>query len=803
MKLYGFRAGKQQYQVRTPYFFKLNRSDNNHSMNTLQADDTREICDLQTARGEKCSQWNFNCEPRAHPVCVKVSNNLRVTVLSQTVLRIEYNGAKKFENRPSQQIWFRSRPAVKFTVRYGENRLEIITAALHLVCEDTLSPLSGDTLYVDLLNENKRWRYGDKDDLNLGGTLRTLDKVNGAVPLPPGLLSKNGWGVLDDSQTLVYDENFWPAAREAGSSDIYFFGYGTDYKNCLREFCALSGSIALPPRFTFGNWWSRYRAYSQQELIELVEDFDQHRLPLSVCVADMDWHIVDNPHHKGWTGYTWNSKLFPDPEKFFEYLHNKGIRSCLNLHPADGVHPHEEPYAAIADHMGIDPQSGKAVEFDAGDSKFMSAYFQHLHHPLEKQGVDFWWIDWQQGSDSSIEGLDPLYQLNHLHTLDMMRSGKRPLILSRYCGFGAHRYPIGFSGDTHVTWESLAFQPAFTAAAANVGFCYWSHDIGGHYKGQEDPELYLRWIQFGVFSPVFRIHCSNDPKQDRRPFVYDMDTLKEIRGAMRLRHSLIPYIYSCCRVTEKESIPFIRSMYIEHSQSQEAYEYSGQYYFGTSLIAAPFTSPVCPQTKLSTHNVWLPNGGWYNFFTGEYVKGGQTVEISGGLDIIPVYAKAGAIVVCAAPECLEADKSPHSFTAKIFAGESSEFVLYEDDGQTLNYKNGSFCETVIRQKWDTVNLEINVEAIKGESSHIPKKRTWTFEVFGITDECEINVLSDGKPFDSRNIYDRAKQCMKITMSTTDIKEKITVEFKTAQPTLLSKRNYLSTFSRRTVKSYTE
>ncbi|MCL2690506.1 MAG: glycoside hydrolase family 31 protein, partial [Chitinispirillia bacterium] len=761
-------------------------------MNTLQ---TNEISGTQTQRSEKSSIWDFNCDPIAHPVSVKISNNLRVTVLSQTVLRIEYNSEKQFEDRPSQQIWFRRRPSVKFGVQYGENRLEIITGALRLVCEDTLSPLSGDTLYIDLLNENKRWRYGDTDDKNLGGTVRTLDKVNGAAPLPPGLLSKNGWTALDDSNSLVYDENFWPTARKADSTDLYFFGYGKDYKNCLKEFCALSGSIALPPRFAFGNWWSRYWPYSQNQLMELVLDFEHHRLPLSVCVADMDWHIVDNPHHKGWTGYTWNKDLFYDPEGFFAFLHKKGIRSCLNLHPADGVHPHEEPYASMAEHTGIDPQSGEAVEFDAGDPQFMSGYFQHLHHPLEKQGVDFWWIDWQQGSESSIEGLDPLYQLNHLHTLDMLRSGRRPLILSRHCGPGAQRYPIGFSGDTHVTWKSLAFQPYFTAAAANVGFSYWSHDIGGHYKGKESPELYVRWIQFGVFSPIFRIHSANNLIQDRRPFVYDLEILKEIRSAMRLRHSLIPYIYSCCHITEKDSIPFIRHMYIEHPNDQEAYECGGQYYFGTSLIAAPFTSPVDPQTKLSSQSVWLPDGCWYNFFTGEYIRGGQTISVSGGLDTIPVYAKAGSVIVCAAPECLEADKNPHSLNVKIFAGESGSFILYEDDGQTLSYKkSGKLCVTVLKQEWYTTCLEINIGALRGECPDFPKKRTWTLEIFGITDECEISLFAGGEPLGLFNTYDRAKQCMKISIREIDVNKKITLEFKTKLTTLLSKRNYLSAFS---------
>ena len=128
--------------------------------------------------------------------------------------------------------------------------------------------------------------------------------------------------------------------------------------------------------------------------------------------------------------------------------------------------------------------------------------FKYLHHPNERNGVDFWWIDWQQGSNSKIEGLDPLWMLNHYHYLDNKRNGKRGLILSRYAGIGSHRYPIGFSGDSVISWDSLDFQPYFTANASNVGYGWWSHDIGGHMNGIKDDELATRWVQFGVFSPI-------------------------------------------------------------------------------------------------------------------------------------------------------------------------------------------------------------------------------------------------------------------------------------------------------------
>ena len=191
------------------------------------------------------------------------------------------------------------------------------------------------------------------------------------------------------------------------------------------------------------------------------------------------------------------------------------------MHPAEGVHAHEAAYAAIAKRMGIDPAAELPVSFDPTDPDFVEAYLEELHHPLEDEGVDFWWLDWQQGGVTKVPGLDPLWLLNHLHFLDSGRDGRRPLTFSRYAGIGSHRYPIGFSGDTHITWESLDFQPYFTATASNAGYGWWSHDIGGHFKGYRDDELATRWVQLGVFSPVNRLHSGLNPFNTKEPWRFD------------------------------------------------------------------------------------------------------------------------------------------------------------------------------------------------------------------------------------------------------------------------------------------
>ena len=155
----------------------------------------------------------------------------------------------------------------------------------------------------------------------------------------------------------------------------------------------------MVPRYALGNWWSRYYEYSEQSYMELMNRFEEERVPFTVAVIDMDWHIVhvDEKYGSGWTGYTWNKELFPDPERFLSWLHARGMKTTLNVHPADGVQGYEDAYPEMAKRMGVDAKHEEPVNFDISSPEFLDAYFDVLHHPLEKQGVDFWWIDWQQG----------------------------------------------------------------------------------------------------------------------------------------------------------------------------------------------------------------------------------------------------------------------------------------------------------------------------------------------------------------------------------------------------------------------
>jgi len=723
--------------------------------------------------------------PEASQDAIIKEGKIRFTVLTSRIIRIEHDKTSFFCDRPSQVFWYRKQPVPKFDCIKLADRIEIITEHLHLYYFKGEEELSPKNLFIELKETGTIWHYGDKDSENLKGTARTLDNADGPIPLENGLMSRNGWSIIDDSSSLIFDENGWIKKRDHEELDIYFFGYGTHFKQCLQDFCKIAGMIPMIPRWALGNWWSRYWEYTQEELMELMNKFEEKQTPLSVCVIDMDWHVVnieeyikkrDMKHletlkfHDGWTGFTWNEDLFPDYKALLKFLHEeKGLRVALNIHPASGIFPHEKQYERVARYMGIDPTTYQPIEFDLTVPRFYEAYFNFIYHPYEQEGIDFWWTDWQQGETSKIEGLDPLWWINHLSFYDSGRNEeKRPFIFSRYGGLGNHRYPIGFSGDTFATWQSLDFLPYFTSTASNIGFTWWSHDLGGHMGGKGfDPELYIRWIQFGLFNPIFRLHSTKNPFNERLPWEFNEEIFQIAKKVMQLRHSFIPYIYTMAWKTWNECLPLIRPMYYEYPLEENAYNFPNQYFFGSELLCAPFTSKIDEDIGQSRQIIWLPEGEWFNFFTGEYHKGNQVIVVHGLLEDIPVFAKAGGIIPLAdySNEKFKWNdtSNPPSLHVIIFPGKDNNFQLYEDDGVSQDYLKGKnvLTEFCLISKKHSLLFRVKKPLLKELFEWIPERRSYTFTFKGINPPDMITIILNGNEISGESEFQEKEQALKI------------------------------------------
>ncbi len=688
--------------------------------------------------------------PVADPKAVVTLGNARFTVLTPQLIRMEWAADGKFEDHASFVFLNRRMPVPKFTQSVSGRNLTLKTESLTLTYAPTGDgQFTPGNLAITLTVSGKpvTWHPGMADPDNLQGTTRTLDGALGSKtrePIGQGLVSRSGWALVDDSTGPLFDsadfrflqgdKSPWPwvMERPAGDrQDWYFFGYGHDYRQALGDYVQVAGRIPLPPRFAFGAWWSRYWSYSDQELDELTRGFRQNSTPLDVLVIDMDWHInyeqlkamgetdqseaaaraLGVNHTLGWSGYTWNKLLFPDPKQFLDNMHADGLKATLNLHPASGIQPWEAAYPAMARAMGIDPATKKYVPFDPTNKKWVVNYFNLVLHPLEQQGIDFWWLDWQQEPNTKLPGVNNTWWLNYLHFTDQQREGKRPLLFHRWGGLGNHRYQIGFSGDTISVWDSLAFQPWFTATAANVGYAYWSHDIGGHMPGAVDPELYTRWVQFGAFSPILRTHTTKNPDSERRIWAYPEPYSSILRDTFQLRYAMEPYLYTEARRTYDTGIAFLRPLYYDWPESSEAYASKDEYLFGDQILAAPVVSPADKASGLATRSVWLPAGEWIEWPTGRHFTGPATLQRSFSIDQTPIYLKAGSIVPMQPPMEFTGQKPVDPLIVNVWPlapGASSSYSVYEDSGKSTDYQRGVFTRTPIHaaQKGDTLTVEI-------------------------------------------------------------------------------------------------
>lgn len=668
-------------------------------------------------------QHIFPSQPIANADAVVTGLKYRFTLLDPMVLRYEWAADGIFEDRASTFAINRYFPAPAYRVEETSSHLEIITPSFQVSYnKQRFSPHGLSVSFKSKVTMwGADWKFGSPSSSNLGGTARTLDDIDGRCDMGTGVLSRDGHATIDDSESMLFDSQGFVAPRSTGDRiDGYLFVYGHNYKGAIRAFYAISGPQPSLPRWSLGNWWSRFNRYTADSYLELMDQFKHNNIPLAVAVIDMDWHLISDEEvpHAGWTGYTWNRALFPEPSEFAKALHDRCLKMTLNDHPHAGIHHHEDDYQAMAQAISHDTSRNAPILFDPTSSTFLKAYLTILHRNLEKKGCDFWWIDWQQGPISRIPGLDPLWLLNHFHFLDNKLnspSGDLPLIFSRYAGPGSHRYPVGFSGDSIISWASLAFQPEFTATASNVGYGWWSHDIGGHMHGIRDDELAARWVQLGVFSPILRLHSSNSCWAGKEPWLYSPEADNAMRRSMRLRHRLVPYLYSESLQTNE---PLCQPLYWSYPSRIESYNYPNEYTFGSTLLAAPIVQPRDRSTNLASVKLWIPPKRHVDMFTGTVYDGDRELEMYRPLESFPLLACEGSIIpIEGKNEPSNGCKNPSNFEILIVVGQNGRFSIIENERDDYGDGKGK-AQRVFDIEW---NQELGRLTVKS-----PVRRRWSF-----------------------------------------------------------------------------
>lgn len=662
----------------------------------------------------------------ANPACVLKGDKYRISVLTERLVRLEYNAEGNFEDSPTELVWYRNFPKPEFNVINNRNNLVIETKyfSLNYVKE---APFQGTSLNktanlrIDLMGVDKTWYYGHQEIKNFGAPV--LQKNNTADDNPEfnmrGLYSIDGFASLDDSNNYLLNARGNCRARANKEIDIYVFMYGKDFSLALKDYYMITGYPALIPRYALGNWWSRNDTYDDNSIDDLIENFDNHRIPISVLMLDKDWHIRIRQNEKHLrTGFTFNGELFKNPTELVNKIHERGIKLGVNINPIEGFYPLDAFYQTAAKYLPANPDG--VIPFNVYDAKTLDVYLKVFIHPLDNFGIDFFWVDWYDKNR-----IHELALLKHYHFYDMMRNYKRrPIVYGYNARIAAHRYPILYAGKSVVSWDTLANIPYFNGRAANIGVSWWSHDIGGYFNGTEDNELYERYIQLGTFSPILKLSADAGRFYKREPWRWDVRTYAIAGEYLTLRHRLVPYLYSEAYRYYKYGIPVIQPVYYQYPELYDDKLYRNEYSFGSQFFISPITTKKDLVMNRVIHRFFLPDGTWYNFRTGKKYLGKRKQISFFRNEEYPAFVKAGAIIPMSLHSNINDTTPPKNMEIQIFPGKSNTYRLYEDDGVSDLYLQGYSLTTLIDYNYLPNNYTVIIRPIEGKTGIVPDKRNY-------------------------------------------------------------------------------
>ncbi len=653
--------------------------------------------------------------------------NYRITIITERVIRLEFSPTGQFVDAPTQLIKNRNLGYPDFRVNQDANFMEVITKYFTLTYVKN-QPFSGGkggssknlkiTLMAREKDRQRTWYYNHPEARNMNGNLVSIDIPTNKI-LNRGLYSLEGFCSIDDTPNKILSPNGTLEERPPDSVDVYVFMYDRDFKQALLDYYKLTGFPELIPRYALGNWWCKNTDYNEDGIEQLLHNFEKKKIPLSIILLDNDWHYRNVGNNLGLkTGFSFNKSLIENPKDIIKYVHSKNIRFGLKVNPEEGFFPHEVHYQDACNFLGI--EGNKIINFDPLNPKIMDLYFKFFLHPLEELGVDFFWSDYRGKLN-----LTNLWFNNHYMYLDSGRNPiKRSMLLARGAIFAPHRYPILYGGSSEITWDELSKIPMKYLNAANIGVSWWSYDVGGNHGGIEESELYIRWLQLGVFSPILRFHSARGEYYKKEPWVWDPKTESIATNYLRLRHRLIPYLYTEAYNYTKAGTPLVQPFYYNYLWTYDDDLYKNQYYFGSQLLVCPILTKKDAVMDRTIHRFFIPDGTWYDFTTGKKFLGNRKYVSFYKDEDYPVFAHAGSIIPLSNRSDYNNTGIPTDMEIHIFPGVSNTYNLYDDDGVTSLYKDGYYLKTSIDYNYLKNNYTVILRSIEGKSGIVPEKRNY-------------------------------------------------------------------------------
>jgi len=631
-------------------------------------------------------------------------------------------------------------------------------------------------------------------NLSLRGKSRYLrqDNTEDYIPI---IQSVKGYGIIWDNPSVT---NFSDSAEgtvfesEVGTQVDYYFIYGGNADGVIAGIRHLTGSVPMLPLWSYGFMQSRERYKSSKEILGALDGYRERGVPID-CVIQ-DWQYWGNNYQ--WNAMEFLNEEFPNPQKLVDEIHAKNAHMLISIWASFG--PMTKPFKELEAkghllHFGTWPQSGLStwpprmdypsgvLPYDAFSAEARDIYWNNLLR-LEKMGIDGWWMDSTEpdhldykdsdleqmtgmGSYRSVLNAFPIMSVEGVVEKQLTVSDRRPMILTRSVYSGQQRTGANtWSGDVNSTWNDFRHQIPAGLGYTLTGNPNFNSDIGGFFPSaynkrgvtatcSQNPlfqELYVRWLQFGLFNPMMRSHGESSRREiwefgSKGEPVYDA-----IENTIRLRYALLPYIYSTSWQVTSNNGSFMRALMMDFPKDKNTWENNYEFMFGNSILVAPVSKALYTREERTyseekvdwlapkTFDVYLPAGAkWYDWWTGKVYTGGQTVSADAPLDHCPLYVRAGSIIPIGPDVQYTSEKPWDDMEVRVYPGADGSFTLYEDEGDNQNYKNGAY--TTI--KFTLKGNALTVGARQGSYDGMLQNRT--FKVRFMDSDKTVEVKYNG------------------------------------------------------------
>lgn len=575
----------------------------------------------------------------------------------------------------------------------------------------------------------------------------------------PFFQSTKGYGLFwDNTAYTLFTDNDTETAFEsyAGECVDYYFINGGNADNVIRGMRELTGQVPMNALWTYGFWQSRERYQSQEELVNVVKKYRELQVPLDGIIQDWQYWGTDQAF---WNAIAFNNPKFSNPQKMVDEVHGLNAHIAISIWPSFGTKTNlYKTFQEKGMLLSLKGWPDSALPYDPFNPEARAIYWKAIKENMYSIGIDGWWLDATEpelnvkdyyamkqntyaGPYQKVANAFPIASVGGVYENQRkLSSDKRVFILTRSAFAGQQRYgATSWSGDVKSSWDVLYKQISAGLNFSACGIPYWNTDIGGfascdfYPEGVNDlsyRELYVRWNQFGAFTPMMRSHGTCSPREiyqfgEKGTWAFDA-----IKKYIDLRYKMLPYIYSTAWQVNRYGDTFMRALFMDFPQDTIVHDLNNQYLFGRSLLVVPVTRPMyvgkdktVNLKNIQTTDVYLPSGiNWFDFWTGEQLLGGQKIAKETPIDIMPIYVKAGSILPLGPEVQYAEEKSWDSLEIRVYPGADGNFVLYEDEFDNYNYEKGLY--STIAFHWDNTQKTLTIGERKGDFPGMLKKRNF-------------------------------------------------------------------------------